>query len=129
MSETRTGTCRFCQQRRIVSEDDLLQAVRDGIDPQEAADFVASDQCDCDDAIRERERKARLEAAGMWAQNTFSKENGQLQTVLCAIQSTFNGSVDYVTIKIGKHTHKFDTDSDGMIRIRTTFRDSNEETF
>lgn len=49
--------------------------------------------------------------------------------MLCAIRSTFEGSIDYVTIKIGKKTHKIDTDSDGMIRIRSTFRDSNEETF
>ena len=39
------------------------------------------------------------------------------------------GAIDYVTIKIGKRTHKIDTDSDGMTRIRSTFRDSNEETF
>lgn len=129
MSETRTGTCRFCQQRRIVDEDDLLRAVQEGIEPEKAADFVASQQCDCDDAQRERERQSRLEAAGMWAQNTFSKENGTLQAALCSIQCAFNGSVDYVTMKIGKKTHRFDTDSDGMIRIRTTFRDSNEETF
>lgn len=89
----------------------------------------ASDECDCDEARRQRERRAKMEAAGMWAQNMFSRENGQLQTVLCAIRSTFEGSIDYVTIKIGKKTHKIDTDSDGMIRIRSTFRDSNEETF
>ena len=74
-------------------------------------------------------KKMRMEAAGLWAKNMFSKENRQLQTVLCAIRSTFEGSIDYVTIKIGKKTHKIDTDSDGMIRIRSTFRDSNEETF
>ena len=49
--------------------------------------------------------------------------------MLCAIRSTFDGSVDYATIKIGKHTHKVDRDSDGMIRIKTVYRDSNEETF
>ena len=70
-----------------------------------------------------------MEAAGLWAQNTFSKESGQLQVVLCAIRATFEGAIDYVTVKIGKRTHKIDTDSDGMIRIRSTFRDSNEETF
>lgn len=49
--------------------------------------------------------------------------------MLCAIRATFEGAIDYVTVKIGKRTHKIDTDSDGMIRIRSTFRDSNEETF
>ena len=52
-----------------------------------------------------------------------------MQLVLCAIRATFDGNVDYATIKIGKNTHKIDRDSDGMIRIKTTYRDSNEETF
>lgn len=115
------GFCKYCGQSRIIEAPEGFSAA----DLNEQA----SDECDCDEARRQRERRAKMEAAGMWAQNMFSKENGQLQTVLCAIRSTFEGSIDYVTIKIGKKTHKIDTDSDGMIRIRSTFRDSNEETF
>ena len=115
------GFCKYCGQSRIIEAPEGFSAA----DLNEQA----SEECDCDEARRQRERRAKMEAAGMWAQNMFSKENGQLQTVLCAIRSTFEGSIDYVTIKIGKKTHKIDTDSDGMIRIRSTFRDSNEETF
>ena len=115
------GFCKYCGQSRIIEAPEGFSAA----DLNEQA----SDECDCDEARRQRERRAKMEAAGMWAQNMFSRENGQLQTVLCAIRSTFEGSIDYVTIKIGKKTHKIDTDSDGMIRIRSTFRDSNEETF
>ena len=115
------GFCKYCGQSRIIEAPEGFSTA----DLNEQA----SDECDCDEARRQRERRAKMEAAGMWAQNMFSKENGQLQTVLCAIRSTFEGSIDYVTIKIGKKTHKIDTDSDGMIRIRSTFRDSNEETF
>ncbi len=115
------GFCKYCGQSRIIEAPEGFSAA----DLNEQA----SDECDCDEARHQRERRAKMEAAGMWAQNMFSKENGQLQTVLCAIRSTFEGSIDYVTIKIGKKTHKIDTDSDGMIRIRSTFRDSNEETF
>lgn len=116
-----TGFCRYCNQARMIDAPEGLSAA----DLNE----LASEECDCDEATRQRERRAKMEAAGAWAQNIFSKQNGQLQTVLCAIRSTFEGAIDYVTIKIGKQTHKIDTDSDGMIRIRTTFRDSNEETF
>ena len=116
-----TGFCRYCNQARMIEAPDGLSAA----DLNE----LASQECDCDEATRQRERRAKMEAAGAWAQNIFSKQDGQLQTVLCAIRSTFEGAIDYVTIKIGKQTHKIDTDSDGMIRIRTTFRDSNEETF
>lgn len=116
-----TGFCKYCNQARMIDAPDGLSAA----DLNE----LASDECDCDEAARQRERRAKMEAAGAWAQNIFSKQDGQLQTVLCAIRSTFEGAIDYVTIKIGKQTHKIDTDSDGMIRIRTTFRDSNQETF
>ena len=115
------GFCKYCGQSRIIEAPEGFSAA----DLNEQA----SDECDCDEARRQRERRAKMEAAGMWAQNMFSRENGQLQTVLCAIRSTFEGSIDYVTIKIGKKTHKIDTDSDGMIRIRSTLRESNEETF
>lgn len=116
-----TGFCRYCNQARMIEAPDGLSAA----DLNE----LASQECDCDEATRQRERRAKMEAAGAWAKNIFSNQNGQLQTVLCAIRSTFEGAIDYVTIKIGKQTHKIDTDSDGMTRIRTTFRDSNEETF
>lgn len=116
-----TGFCRYCNQARMIEAPDGLSAA----DLNE----LASQECDCDEATRQRERRAKMEAAGAWAKNIFSNQNGQLQTVLCAIRSTFEGAIDYVTIKIGKQTHKIDTDSDGMIRIRTTLRDSNEETF
>lgn len=119
--EKATGFCRFCNQARII---DAPQ----GCAPEDLND-LATEECDCYSAKRAREKKMRMEAAGQWAKNTFSEQSGQLQTVLCAIRSTFEGSIDYVTLKIGKKTHKIDTDSDGMIRIRSTFRDSNEETF
>lgn len=116
-----TGFCKYCNQARMIEAPEGFSAA----DLNEQA----SAECDCDESRRQRERRAKMEAAGAWAQNMFSKENGQLQTVLCAIRSTFEGSIDYVTIKIGKRTHKIDTDSDGMIRIRSTYKDSNEETF
>lgn len=116
-----TGFCKYCNQARIIEAPEGISVA----DLNE----LASQDCDCDEAQRQRNRRAKMEAAGAWAKNVFSNQDGQLQVALCAIKATFEGSIDYVTLKIGKHTHKIDTDSDGMIRIRTTFRDSNEETF
>lgn len=116
-----TGFCKFCNQAVFIDAPE-------GSSPADLNE-QASQECNCDEAQRQRERRAKMEAAGAWAKNVFSNQDGQLQTVLCAIRSTFEGSIDYVTVKIGKQTHKIDTDSDGMIRIRTTYRDSNEETF
>ncbi len=116
-----TGFCKYCNQAQMIEAPDGLSA----------ADYneLATAACSCDEAMREREKHAKMEAAGMWAKNIFSQSDGQLQLVLCAIRATFDGNVDYATIKIGKNTHKIDRDSDGMIRIKTTYRDSNEETF
>lgn len=116
-----TGFCRFCNQARMIDAPDGLS----GEDYNE----LATKDCDCTEATTERARRAKMEAAGLWAKNIFSQSNGQLQLMLCAIRATFDGSVDYATIKIGKHTHKVDVDGDGMIRIKTAYRDSNEETF
>ena len=113
------GICRFCGQITMVKAPENSAP--------EDLNRLATEQCDCDGAQLEREKIMRMQAAGEWAKNTF--RDTQLQTVLCSIKSTFEGSIDFVTIKIGKNTHKIDRDSDGMIRIRTTFRDSNEETF
>ena len=114
-----SGICKYCRQARMIQAPEGISG--------EAANEQASQECDCDEAVRQRERIMRMQAAGEWAQNTF--RDTQLQTVLCSIKSTFEGSIDYVTVKIGKNTHKIDRDSDGTIRIRTTFKDSNEETF
>lgn len=116
-----TGFCRFCNQARMIDAPDGLS----GEDYNE----LATQDCDCTEATTERNRRAKMEAAGLWAKNIFSQSNGQLQLMLCAIRATFDGSVDYATIKIGKSTHKVDVDGDGMIRIKTAYRDSNEETF
>ena len=116
-----SGFCKYCNQLRLIEAPE-------GSSPADLNE-LATRECDCNEAIRQRERRAKMEAAGAWAKNVFSNQDGQLQVTLCAIKATFDGAIDYVTLKIGKHTHKIDTDSDGMIRIRTTFRDSNEETF
>lgn len=116
-----TGFCRFCNQARMIDAPDNLS----GEDYNE----LATQDCDCTEATTERRRRAKMEAAGAWAKNIFSQNDGQLQLVLCAIRATFSGSVDYATIKIGKYTHKVDVDGDGMIRIKTSYRSSNEETF
>lgn len=116
-----TGFCRYCHQANMFDAPDGLS----GEDYNE----LATQDCDCTEAQEEREKRAKMEAAGLWAKNIFSQNSGQLQLILCAIRATFDGSVDYVTIKIGKNTHKVDVDGDGMIRIKTSYRESNEETF
>lgn len=125
----RKGACLYCGQIRMIEEDDMLRAVMEGVEAGKEADILATRQCDCEDAARERERKERREAAGEWARSTFSEQDGSLQMIQSAIQTTFEGAIDSVTVKINKYTHKIDTDSDGMIRIKTTYKESKTETF
>ena len=121
LTRQQSGFCRYCNQLRMVEAPEGAS----GADLNEQA----TEECDCDEAVRQRNRRMKMEAAGEWARNIFSQEDGQLQVVLCAIRATFEGAVDYVSLKIGKRSHRIDKDSDGMIRIRTTYRESNEETF
>jgi len=120
-TKTVTGFCKFCHNARFVEVPESVTELQ--------ANEYATAACDCDDARRAREREMRMKAAAAWAENIFSKSDGQLRLICSAIQSTFDGSVDKVTVKIAKRNHIIDTDKDGMIRIRTTYRDSNEETF
>ena len=121
VTRQQSGFCKYCNQLRMVEAPEGAS----GADLNEQA----TEECDCDEAQRQRRQRMKMEAAGEWAKNIFSEENGALQLVLQAIRTTFAGAVDHVSLKIGKYSHKIDKDSDGMIRIRTTFRDSNEETF
>lgn len=115
------GICRYCGQVRFVEAPEGL--------PPEDVNQLATDQCDCAAASRAREKKRRMQAAGAWAQGVFGNNNGQFQTVCCSIRSVFENEFDYVTIKAGKRTYKIDRDSDEMIRIKTTYRDSSMEEF
>lgn len=78
-----TGFCKYCGRARIVEAPESFSPA----DLNEQA----SNECECDEAVRQRERRAKMEAAGAWAQNIFSKQDGQLQVVLCAIRATFEG--------------------------------------
>lgn len=113
------GFCKYCNQARMVEAPD-------GSAPDDLNN-IASEECECNVARREREKRYRMDAAGEWAKNTFTQD--QLPLALCAIRAAVNVDVDYVSIKIGKYTHRVDLNSDGMIRFRSTYRDSNEETF
>ena len=116
-----TGFCKYCNQSLIIEAPD-------GLSGEDYNDY-ATKECDCDRAQMERARAAKFRAAAEWANGVFNETDAQLQTALSAIHSTFEGTVDHVTMKIGKYTHKIDRDGDGMIRIKTVYKDSNEETF
>ena len=63
-----------------------------------------------------------------WAGNVFTP-GPQLDTVLSAIRAAAERKLESVTIKILKRTWTIDKDANGMIRIRMTYKDTNEETF
>lgn len=116
-----TGICQYCGQAVFVEAPEGA--------PGEYLNELATACCECDEAKRQRKRKERMKKAGEWARQYFSQNDGQIQAVCCAIKAVFENNFDYVTIKAGKKSYKIDLDSDGMIRIKTTYRDSNEETF
>lgn len=116
-----TGICKYCGQTSTIEAPDNLSG--------EEYNRMATEECDCSEAIFQRNRKAKMEAAGAWAKSAFSQENGQLQLALCAIKATYDGAVESVVTKIGKKTYKIDKDKDGMIRIKATYKNTDIETF
>lgn len=116
----RTGTCRYCHQQRFVE-------VPEDADEEEIND-TATEECDCEEALQAKERQQKIEAAQTWAGNVFTP-GPQLDTVLSDIRAVAERKVESVTIKILKRTWTIDKDTNGMIRIRMTYKDTNEETF
>lgn len=116
-----TGFCKFCNQA-------VMFDAQDGLSSTEYNE-LASIECNCTEALYERGKRQKIEAAGEWAKGTFSKSDKQLQLALHAISAAADKVINYVTIKIEKNTYKIDRDGDGMIRIRTTYKDTDEETF
>ena len=117
----KTGACRYCGQTRAF---DVREAVSDA-----ELDEMATEQCDCAEAKLQRERQERLETAKRWAQREFEATEDLLRTVQSAIKAAFEGVADHVTVKVGRNTYKIDTDSDGLIRIKQTYKESTETVF
>ena len=116
-----TGICKYCGQIGMIE-------LPEGSTVDEANE-EATRQCNCPEAIAEGGKVLKMEAAKEWASNIFADNKNQLAVIESSITATFNGDMDFVNVKIGKKTHKIDRDSDGMIRIRSTYKESNEETF
>lgn len=120
-SSKRSGICKYCRNLVIVDapEDYSDQEVND----------LATEKCDCSEAKKERSRKARMKKAAEWAKDRFSQNDGQMQTVICAIMAVFDGGFDKVTIKAGKETYKIDKDKNWMMRIQHEYKDQRREEF
>lgn len=117
----KTGACKYCGQTRAF---DVREAVSDA-----ELDEMATEECTCSEARYQRERREKLERAEAWARETFTGTDNLLQTILCAVKATFEGSADRVTIKAGKNTYKIDTDADDLIRFKNTYKESSDTTF
>lgn len=96
---------------------------------EEAADYVASETCSCEQAKAQATHKMKLQAAGAWAENVFENSPEKLQAVLCAIKAVSEHHFGRITIKSGKYLYAFDTDAHNDIRVKTKYTDTQEETF
>lgn len=127
--EGKTGICKYCQQTRLIEPDELLAVVRDGTDPQDAADAVATGQCDCVQAKNEREKKRSMGAANDYIENILEEDETAVELGKAAIRAVYVGTVDKCSLKIGKRTYTIDTDGGGDIRIKNKYQEEDEATF
>lgn len=117
----RGGICKYCRQVIMVEAPEEWPAAE--------VNQKATEQCDCPDAKRERNRRKRMQKAGEWARARFSENDGQLQMVCLAIKTVFDSDFDKVTIKTGREVFRIDVDKDGMIRIQREYKEQNKNMF
>ena len=119
--EERTGFCKYCGQAQMV------EAAVDV--SQEELDELATRQCNCGEAKEQRKKQKRMENAELWARSNFSENNGEVQTVMNAVKAVGEYVFDNMTIKKGKFAYRIYVDKDGMICVKTTYKDNEIETF
>lgn len=117
----RGGICNFCKQIVMVEapEDYSAAEVND----------LATEQCQCAEAKKMRQRKERMKKASEWVKERFSENDGQMQLFVLAIMTVFENKFDKITIKVGKETYKIDKDKNGMLRIQHEYKDQRREEF
>lgn len=124
------GVCKYCGQARAVERLEVLSAAKNfDLSDEEAADYVVSETCSCEQAKAQATHKMKLQAAGAWAENVFENSPEKLQAVLCAIKAVSEHHFGRITIKSGKYLYAFDTDAHNDIRVKTKYTDTQEETF
>ena len=130
MMEKIIGTCKYCRQTVMVSADEVrkLQMTYD-LTEEAAADMVASDTCGCPGASLQRKREEKTAAAGAWIENTFNGSEKTKELMAAAVVVVITCEVNSVSVKIGKRGYRVWLDSDQCIRIKTTFKDEDEESF
>lgn len=118
----RAGICEYCKQMRMVKVPENMSDIQ--------VNEIATQECDCKTAEFMRRRKMRLDAAGMWITNALEGHEKQQKLMTAAVNAVFGKSVYKVTIKLDGHkTAIVDLDKEDMIRIKTVYKNENEETF
>ena len=113
-----TGTCKHCGQPRII------QTIGDIT--QEQADEIATSECDCDGAKKERERERMIEQAEEWIDGRFENKPYVKPVFFCAVKSVVSHEIKEASIKEGEWTHKIALNSDGYVVIKSS-KNVNEE--
>lgn len=90
-----TGICRYCGQ---------VQSLENEVDNQETADRLATLDCDCDDAKRDRWKQELLDAAREVAEGDGVDTPGigldNTNMVLSLTEAAFEGRVNKITLQI-----------------------------
>lgn len=87
------GTCRFCHQQRFVEHaDDTLT--------QEALDEIATVECDCDEALRERELMNSVRAVSHNIDYSVGLTGEVREAIIGLLKPTAMSLIQSATIKV-----------------------------
>lgn len=101
---TRTGTCRFCQQTKIIEleEGDL------DLSPEKELEMLnekATRACDCEAAQHYTKVQESKENASLQIQALFESDHQEMgQILIDAIDPVMDGKIKSVSIKAGENT-------------------------
>ena len=124
------GTCMYCNQKKLVNDDDVEEFAQVHIVSKEAAaDSVAARECNCDRARLERQREDTIQLATDYINNLFEESPKSKEMALTGINAVVSMAVDKVTFKKGKKTYSLFLDALGCLKLKINFTDKEEVKF
>lgn len=124
---SQTGTCKFCNQTRIVKVEVAPGKDMTKEELQELYDSLATDQCDCEEATKERDKK-KAQTASDEALEALTGPDDYLKGILAAARNKILTHPEFkgISLKVvdpvsaQQRVYKLKTDKDdNVIATRT----------
>lgn len=115
-----TGVCKFCGQTSVID-------VPSGASYERASE-IATMQCNCKDALNYQRRISSEKQAEDYVEQWSSEKPERMHALKAIIRAISHREIKKATVKFGNITIAI-SDSNGEIKVKKTYTDSEEDTF